>query len=280
MRCTGSLIVSRLLSTRAPYSRSTLGLLLIFTPPPLPLAPCFPDLSCQMSGRTVFWFAIPAECAGSNAPDGALCCSYPQPLQASESPSPSPVDAPAGVPCLSTPLLPDAAAPIEIVIDSQPLPPSMRTPSPSNSTPYGASPGTSTTPSRSNSPSRGQRSALWHPVLADRSVMYVDDEAVNRNIGRRMLRQLGCRVALFDDGVQVEPAVATSHFDVVLLDIQMRRLNGDVVCRALRAHGYDTLPIIAVTGVTAGVGDIVGRWVVGSLVRWLTQLDLSILCRE
>ena len=110
--------------------------------------------------------------------------------------------------------------------------------------------------------------------------MYVDDEAVNRNIGRRMLRQLGCRVALFDDGVQVEPAVATSHFDVVLLDIQMRRLNGDVVCRSLRAHGYDTLPIIAVTGVTAGVGDIVGRWVVGSLVRWLTQLDLSILCRE
>ncbi len=37
------------------------------------------------------------------------------------------------------------------------------------------------------------------------------------------------------------------QFDVLLLDIQMREMNGDVLCARLRAAG-DYRPMIAVTG--------------------------------
>ena len=53
------------------------------------------------------------------------------------------------------------------------------------------------------------------------------------------------------------PARSTSQreslkFDAIVLDISMKRMNGDEVCRRLRAHGI-VLPIIAATGVTKTV---------------------------
>ncbi len=86
--------------------------------------------------------------------------------------------------------------------------------------------------------------------IADLVVLYVDDEAVNRNVGRRMLQHMGCRSVILEDGVEVEPALMApgAHFDVLLLDIQMRQINGDVVCQHLRSRGYDDMPIIALTG--------------------------------
>jgi hypothetical protein len=38
-------------------------------------------------------------------------------------------------------------------------------------------------------------------------VLYVDDEDVNRNVGRRMLDRLGCTPLLLTDGSEVEPAL-------------------------------------------------------------------------
>ncbi len=61
----------------------------------------------------------------------------------------------------------------------------------------------------------------------------------------RLLAQDGSLVCgALDGGLDV---------DVILLDIQMKEMNGDVLCRALRSRG-DRRPIIAVTGATnAGV---------------------------
>jgi CheY-like chemotaxis protein len=82
-------------------------------------------------------------------------------------------------------------------------------------------------------------------------VLYVDDEDVNRNVGRRMLERLGCVPSLLVDGAEVEPALAAGmQVDVLLLDIQMKEMNGDEVCKRLRQQGI-TSPIIAVTGVVS-----------------------------
>ena len=51
----------------------------------------------------------------------------------------------------------------------------------------------------------------------------------------------------------------TPPFDVLLLDIQMRRMNGDEVCRRLRTLGL-SLAIVATTGTSACVLGAVVLW--------------------
>jgi CheY-like chemotaxis protein len=54
---------------------------------------------------------------------------------------------------------------------------------------------------------------------------------------------------------QVPEALAAGRaYDVVLMDISMRRVCGDVACATLRAAGA-TLPILAVSGNAEGAGD-------------------------
>jgi CheY-like chemotaxis protein len=84
-------------------------------------------------------------------------------------------------------------------------------------------------------------------------VLHADDESVNRKLMGKMLARLGCEVTAVEDGDEVEPALAAVEcgtdagggagatmagrpYDVVLLDIVMKRVSGDVVCRRL-VHG-------------------------------------------
>jgi CheY-like chemotaxis protein len=82
-------------------------------------------------------------------------------------------------------------------------------------------------------------------------VLVADDSAMNRRIAARVLRSLGCTCTLAEDGDEVPAAVARETFDVLLLDINMARVNGDVAAAALRMGGYAG-PIIAVTGNATG----------------------------
>ena len=102
-------------------------------------------------------------------------------------------------------------------------------------------------------------------------MLYVDDETVNRNVGRRLLQKLGCgTVVVREDGCEVqgcmEEAGRERAFHVLMLDIQMRQVNGDVVCKSLRAQGVTDLPIIALTGAlnSSMAGTYSPEFVVGS----------------
>lgn len=90
-------------------------------------------------------------------------------------------------------------------------------------------------------------------------VLLVDDDRLNRRVGQRMLKALGCECTLATDGDEVLAAVAAAAadekpFDVVLLDIVMRRVDGISACASLRASG-SVLPIAAVTANT-GESDV------------------------
>jgi hypothetical protein len=71
-----------------------------------------------------------------------------------------------------------------------------------------------------------------------RRIVIVDDAPLNRRIAERYVHALGYEALLLADGDEVAGAVAAAPADVILMDIRMARVDGDVACRALRAAGY------------------------------------------
>jgi len=72
-----------------------------------------------------------------------------------------------------------------------------------------------------------------------------DDSAVRESVGMSLSFE-GYTVTTARDGVEAVAAVEADAPDVVVLDVQMPRLDGIGACRRLRAHGFD-LPILMLT---------------------------------
>lgn len=85
--------------------------------------------------------------------------------------------------------------------------------------------------------------------LIGRSVLVVDDNAVNRTVAQLLLKKLGCRADVASNGREALERLQTKAFDIILMDCQMPELDGFEVTRAIRAmpHPIGDLPIIAVT---------------------------------
>jgi len=79
-------------------------------------------------------------------------------------------------------------------------------------------------------------------------VLVVDDERINTKIACRYLAQLGCTYEAVSDGDEIVNALVSSSkpFDVILLDIIMKRTNGLEVAKALREQHVE-IPLIAAT---------------------------------
>jgi signal transduction histidine kinase/CheY-like chemotaxis protein/HPt (histidine-containing phosphotransfer) domain-containing protein len=81
-------------------------------------------------------------------------------------------------------------------------------------------------------------------------ILLAEDNPVNRTLGTRMLEKLGHEVVGAEDGRKVVEAVASEHFDVVLMDVQMPEMNGFEATAAIRERERKTgghIPIIALT---------------------------------
>lgn len=84
-------------------------------------------------------------------------------------------------------------------------------------------------------------------------MLLIEDNALNREISREILENDGFEVEEAFDGETAVDMIKNSkpgYYDIVLMDIQMPKLNGCEATRKIRALGNESLsdiPIIAVT---------------------------------
>lgn len=89
-----------------------------------------------------------------------------------------------------------------------------------------------------------------------RRVLAADDNAVNREVLKEALQQLGIEVVCVEDGGQAIAEFTASQFDAVYMDCSMPVLDGFQATRRIRAwekeHGREPTPVIALTAYVIG----------------------------
>jgi signal transduction histidine kinase/CheY-like chemotaxis protein len=80
-------------------------------------------------------------------------------------------------------------------------------------------------------------------------VLVVDDVVVNQHVAAGMLERLGHQSDVAGDGIEAVRKVLSSHYDLILMDMQMPRMNGIEATTAIRRMGgsKSEVPIVAVT---------------------------------
>ena len=78
-------------------------------------------------------------------------------------------------------------------------------------------------------------------------VLLAEDNVVNQKVAVKLLERLGCTVEIAWDGRQAVERVERDSYDVVVMDCQMPELDGYEASQQIRARGFTTLPIVAMT---------------------------------
>ena len=78
------------------------------------------------------------------------------------------------------------------------------------------------------------------------SVLVVDDSPDNLFLVKRLLTKSGAHVDVANDGEEAVTLATCKPYDVVLMDIQMPKMDGYQATRTLIAQGY-AKPIVALT---------------------------------
>ncbi len=108
-------------------------------------------------------------------------------------------------------------------------------------------------------------------AAAGRSVLLVEDNAVNQRVALKMLEKLGCRVTLANNGLEAVQLLQKKAVDIVFMDCQMPEMDGYQATALIRKLPNPTsrVPIIALTAynmkgdrercLTAGMSDYLGK---------------------
>jgi signal transduction histidine kinase len=119
------------------------------------------------------------------------------------------------------------------------------------------------------------------------SILLTEDEPVNRKISCGLLESAGFVVHLAEDGRQALELAKQNAYALILMDMQMPRLNGVEATQAIRAlPGYANTPIVAMTAnafdedrqvcLDAGMNDHIAKPVppqvlYETLLKWLAK---------
>lgn len=87
------------------------------------------------------------------------------------------------------------------------------------------------------------------PDLRGLSILVVDDCEVNRLVARGLLEPMGVTCSVAQSGEEALEMLAQHYFDLVLLDMQMPKMDGLATFRAMRTSGQDWsgVPVVALT---------------------------------
>jgi len=86
------------------------------------------------------------------------------------------------------------------------------------------------------------------PNPGDLSILVVEDNAVNQTVALHLLKKLGQRTNLADTGRKAVEMIASGHYDLVFMDMQMPEMDGLEATKAVRQLPLKKQPrIIALT---------------------------------
>lgn len=92
---------------------------------------------------------------------------------------------------------------------------------------------------------------LPHLTTFDPIVLAVDDEEISRRAVTFSIEKAGVRGVACDNGAAALEKARSTHFDLVVLDVDMPGMNGYELCTKLRAlPDYKDTPVIFVTGLS------------------------------
>lgn len=78
-------------------------------------------------------------------------------------------------------------------------------------------------------------------------ILVVDDDAMNRQVVALTLEHAGFATTPASDGEEALELILTAHFDAVVTDIDMPRMNGLELLQNIRSR-FPWLPVIVTTG--------------------------------
>jgi|GEM_PF-4595840 len=117
--------------------------------------------------------------------------------------------------------------------------------------------------------------------FAGRRVLLVEDEPINREIAVILLEDLGLQVDQAEDGEQAVAMAAASNYDLVLMDMQMPRMDGLQATQHIRRlPAHARTPILAMTEdkarcLEAGMDDFMAKPVVPERLSAMLLRHLS-----
>ncbi len=118
-------------------------------------------------------------------------------------------------------------------------------------------------------------------------ILVAEDEPINQEVSRELLEEAGLRVDVAEDGVAAVAMARQTPYALILMDLQMPKMNGFDALRAIRGiPGYGQTPVLAMTANTfeedrqgcldAGMNDHIGKPVdpeilFDTLLKWLPR---------
>ena len=79
-------------------------------------------------------------------------------------------------------------------------------------------------------------------------ILVVDDSITVREVERKILENNGYQVEVAVDGIEAWNAIRTNHYDLIVTDIDMPRLNGIELVTQIKNHpSFKSLPVIIVS---------------------------------
>jgi PAS domain S-box-containing protein len=116
-------------------------------------------------------------------------------------------------------------------------------------------------------------------------ILLVEDNAINQEVAQGILTDVGIVVDTVNNGREALEKIQTTHYVLVLMDVQMPIMDGLEATRCIRAiAGNDNLPVLAMTAgvlddekqncIIAGMNDFVAKPIelnnlFSSLIKWL-----------